>query len=129
MASLLCLQIYDKFDEEVLERIKQKVEALRKGNSPTDPNTVVVSYATRYENPYVLDETRYGGVDGIGSEEHHYEDIEKYHKDVYVTDNLHQNPADDGRNVDTIYETLPSFENYLEKREDNAILSSRYMTS
>lgn len=130
-----CLQVYDEFDEEVLERFRQKVEALRRGKSLANPDTVVVSYPPRQENFYVLEDTGYGGVEGITPEEHHYEEIDNNYKHLHATDSVYQNLAtakDDGRTVsptDTIYESLSCFENYLEKRADEARMSSHYMTS
>lgn len=122
--------VYDEFDEEVLERLRQKVEALRRGKSVADPDTVVVTYPPRQENFYVLEETGYGGVYGNGPNDHHYEEIGEKYKPVSPTDSLYQNPADEdsGRNVstvDNIYESLSCFENYLEKRGDEARISFR----
>lgn len=129
MAFPRCFQVYDEFDEEVLERLRQKVEALRRGKSVGDPDTVVVC-PPRQENFYVLEETGYGGVYGISPNDHHYEEIGEKYKPVSPTDSLYQHSpdADGGRNVstvDNIYESLSCFESYLEKRGDEARTSFR----
>ncbi|KAG0718214.1 hypothetical protein GWK47_052862 [Chionoecetes opilio] len=47
---------YVEFDEEVMERIKRKVKALRSGKSVVGPDTVIVSCPTRQENFYFFEE-------------------------------------------------------------------------
>ncbi|KAK8751872.1 hypothetical protein OTU49_010900, partial [Cherax quadricarinatus] len=50
--------VYEEFDEEVLEKIRQKVETLRSGKSQSDLRyTGVVSYEASRENPYVMSTT------------------------------------------------------------------------
>lgn len=113
--------IYDEFDEEVMERVRQKVEDLRNGKHVADPDTVVVRYPPRKENLYVVDMSGYGETEGVRPEEHHYEDIEKYYKHLSVTDNVYYNTDDNvycRSAVDNIYETLPCYEDYEGERDE-----------
>ncbi|MPC71239.1 uncharacterized protein LOC123505411 [Portunus trituberculatus] len=113
--------IYDEFGEEVLERVRQKVEALRNGKHVKDPDTVIVSYPPRKENLYVVDISGYGETDGVRAEDHQYEDIEKYYKHSSVTDNVYYNTDDDiycGSAIDNIYESLSCYEEYEVKRDE-----------
>lgn len=122
------MQIYDEFGEEVLERVRQKVEALRNGKQLADPDTVVVSYPPRKENLYVVDMSVYEETEGIRPEDHQYEDIEKYYKDVNVADNVYYNTDDDvfyESAVDNVYETLPCYEDY-EREPDEGRRFARY---
>lgn len=120
--------MYDEFDEEVLERVRQKVEALRNGKQVVDPDTVVISYPPRKENLYVVDLSGYGGTEGVRPEDHQYEDIEKYYEHLNGTDNVYCNLDDDvfcGSAVDNIYESLPSYED-CEKERDEGRRFARY---
>lgn len=92
---LFLSQVYEEFDEEVLQNIRQKVEALRRGKSRDDLEVCAgaVCYQSKAENPYEMDPPRQergnssmaphgegihkvmDEIDANSSSEHHYENI------------------------------------------------------
>lgn len=124
--------VYEEFDEVVLEKIKQKVEALRTGKIVSDADTVVMGHAPRQDNFYVLEGSGYAELEGDDPEKHLYEDIDQDYKQRFAADSVYQsfsNAHNSDQNtyaIDNIYESLPGYEECLKGRGDATKISTRY---
>lgn len=124
------LQVYEEIDEEVLEKIRQKVEALRSGKSVSKADTVVIGNAPR-QNIYELQGPGYAAVEGDDPAKHLYEDIDKDYKQRFGANSVYQNSTADNHDqhtyaIDNIYESLPEYEECVKGRGGTTYTSARY---
>lgn len=117
----------------MLEKIRQKVEALRSGKTVSDPDTVVVGYSQRQENMYVLEGSDYYTyLEGDVPTENHYEDIDddliqRLKADYMSKDLSNENHYNQGtRAIDNVYESLPGYEEVMKGSGDAAKTSTHY---
>lgn len=123
--------MYEEFDEVVLEKIKQKVEALRTGKIVSDADTVVIGHAPKQDNFYVLEGSGYAEMEGDDPENHLYEDIDQDYKQRSAAASVYQNFSNADNydqntyTIDNIYESLPRDEKCLKGRGDATKISTR----
>lgn len=124
--------MYEEFDEVVLEKIKQKVEALRTGKIVSDADTVVIGHAPRQDNFYVLEGSGYAEVEGDDPEKHLYEDIDQNYKQRFLANSVCQNFSNadthdhNTHTIGNIYESLPGYDECLKGRGETTKISTRY---
>lgn len=122
--------MYEEFDEGLLVKIRQKVEALRSGKAVGDADTVMVDYPPRAKNILVLEGLSCAKLED--PVDHQYEDIDKDYKQRFSADTVYQNFSNANNcdqntyAIDNIYESLPEYEKCMEGRGETTETSTRY---